>query len=280
MSSPKGEKQTASKQALTEVERESEATIEPRPDPSPSQQDQRTQSNPSSPYRGKIGLSQGAFTKVDKESVATIGANPDLMSSQQEYQTLSNPSSNHTSSLAEISAAQIQTHQQMMLMAQMIQMSQQQFMGGNQCGTNAPHGLAQLMSLHQQQQGLAQINLLESIRRANNAVNSIAPNTSMDPAQRQMMPLSGFSGNINGVFPNSNQIQNNIHAASGTSSLNAAAVNGPQTEEVMNDPGWEDQYKALQRYKLVNGHTKVPARYKENPKLGRWVMTQVSSSSM
>eukprot|EP00956_Cyclotella_meneghiniana_P013579 scaffold19713_cov47-Cyclotella_meneghiniana.AAC.9 len=56
----------------------------------------------------------------------------------------------------------------------------------------------------------------------------------------------------------------------------AAADNSPEEADDDNipEPGWEDQYKALQRYSLVNGHTKVPSRYMENPKLGRWVMTQ------
>jgi len=51
-----------------------------------------------------------------------------------------------------------------------------------------------------------------------------------------------------------------------------AAVNHqPSPQE---DPGWEDQYKALRAYRLSNGNCRVPARYKANPKLGRWVMTQ------
>lgn len=40
------------------------------------------------------------------------------------------------------------------------------------------------------------------------------------------------------------------------------------------DPNWEDRYHELLRFKSEYGHTRVPARYKTNPKLGRWVMTQ------
>mmetsp|Transcript_29571 Transcript_29571/g.62151 ORF Transcript_29571/g.62151 Transcript_29571/m.62151 type:complete len:465 (+) Transcript_29571:37-1431(+) len=40
------------------------------------------------------------------------------------------------------------------------------------------------------------------------------------------------------------------------------------------DPGWEEQFKALAAFHKENGHCKVPARYSVNPKLGRWVMTQ------
>lgn len=40
------------------------------------------------------------------------------------------------------------------------------------------------------------------------------------------------------------------------------------------DPGWEEQFKALVAFHKENGHCKVPARYSVNPKLGRWVMTQ------
>ncbi|KAL7495928.1 hypothetical protein ACHAWT_004235 [Skeletonema menzelii] len=40
------------------------------------------------------------------------------------------------------------------------------------------------------------------------------------------------------------------------------------------DPNWEERYHELQLFKSQHGHTRVPARYKPNPKLGRWVMTQ------
>jgi hypothetical protein len=40
------------------------------------------------------------------------------------------------------------------------------------------------------------------------------------------------------------------------------------------DPGWEEQFFALKAYQRETGHCKVPARFKANPKLGRWVMTQ------
>jgi len=40
------------------------------------------------------------------------------------------------------------------------------------------------------------------------------------------------------------------------------------------DQGWEQQFKALQHYQMQFGHCRVPARFKANPKLGRWVMTQ------
>lgn len=40
------------------------------------------------------------------------------------------------------------------------------------------------------------------------------------------------------------------------------------------DPGWEEQFLALKAYARDTGHCKVPARFKPNPKLGRWVMTQ------
>jgi len=37
---------------------------------------------------------------------------------------------------------------------------------------------------------------------------------------------------------------------------------------------WEEQFLALYAYKEQHGHCRVTARYKDNPKLGRWVMTQ------
>jgi len=46
------------------------------------------------------------------------------------------------------------------------------------------------------------------------------------------------------------------------------------TIETSEDPNWEERYHELQLFKSEHGHTRVPARYKSNPKLGRWVMTQ------
>jgi hypothetical protein len=47
-----------------------------------------------------------------------------------------------------------------------------------------------------------------------------------------------------------------------------------QQPHVQEDQGWDDQYRALQAYRLQFGDCNVPARYKSNAKLGRWVMTQ------
>ncbi len=55
---------------------------------------------------------------------------------------------------------------------------------------------------------------------------------------------------------------------------NPAGFNLPVVQTSQEDPGWEEQYFALKGYQRENGHCRVPARYKANPKLGRWVMTQ------
>ncbi len=44
--------------------------------------------------------------------------------------------------------------------------------------------------------------------------------------------------------------------------------------ETQEDPNWEERFSELLTFKSQHGHTRVPARYKHNPKLGRWVMTQ------
>ena len=279
MSPSTEEKQITSEQddqgAIPKAGEDSGVISEPNPNPLPGyHQDQQTPQDPNPPNKDRMGAGQRTSTEDMNGPVTNTAVFPDLLRSQQGHQTLSNPSVLPTQNLAEISTAQLQAHHQMMIMAQMFQMNQQHIIGGNQGGMNSSQVLAQLMSLQQQQQGLAQINFLQSLRA--NGANSMAPTMSVNPPQRQMMPLAGFNGNLDCVFPNATQLQNNNHAAlGGTSSSNDTTI-GPQTEEIMNDPGWEDQYKALQRYKLANGHTKVPARYKSNPKLGRWVMTQVS----
>jgi len=40
------------------------------------------------------------------------------------------------------------------------------------------------------------------------------------------------------------------------------------------DPGWEEQFNNLREYQSRVGHCSVPARFKPNPRLGHWVMTQ------
>jgi len=51
-------------------------------------------------------------------------------------------------------------------------------------------------------------------------------------------------------------------------------VTAPPKMYPQEDQGWEQQFKALQHYQMQFGHCRVPARFKANPKLGRWVMTQ------
>ena len=170
---------------------------------------------------------------------------------------------------------------------------------------NANNQLAmQLANLQQQQQanGLDQFNMLQSLAGApNGTAMAQALAAAQQPmnqlqvlgaAQQPMNPLLlGLGGNLNlglgGLVPNMNTFPNQVLAAAMTSSANAA-VNPSQDAasrilinraaqgggKLDDDPVWDEHFKALQRFRLVNGHTKVPARYKDNPKLGRWVMTQ------
>ena len=55
---------------------------------------------------------------------------------------------------------------------------------------------------------------------------------------------------------------------------NSGGFNLPVVQTSQEDPGWEEQFFALKAYQRETGHCKVPARFKSNPKLGRWVMTQ------
>ena len=54
----------------------------------------------------------------------------------------------------------------------------------------------------------------------------------------------------------------------------SSAAAAAQQAYPQEDPGWEEQFKALRTYQMQFGNCKVPARFKANPKLGRWVMTQ------
>ncbi|KAL3756810.1 hypothetical protein ACHAWU_000452 [Discostella pseudostelligera] len=46
------------------------------------------------------------------------------------------------------------------------------------------------------------------------------------------------------------------------------------SKSTQEDTGWDELYKALEHFHRQNGHAAPSARYKANPKLGRWVMTQ------
>lgn len=48
----------------------------------------------------------------------------------------------------------------------------------------------------------------------------------------------------------------------------------PVQENHREDPGWEAQFRVLSKWRMEKGHCKIPARCQENPRLGRWVMTQ------
>ena len=68
-------------------------------------------------------------------------------------------------------------------------------------------------------------------------------------------------------------MSSNAFGASSTAAA-AACEDASSQASSQEDPGWEEQYKSLRAYHMQNGHCKVPARFKSNAKLGRWVMTQ------
>jgi len=166
---------------------------------------------------------------------------------------------------------------QLMLMAQMLQPPQPQQLAGDN-----GNQLAQLMNIQQQQlNAIAQMNMFQAGAQANNV---FAMSQLGFPAAQQQLNqlLLGLGGNaqLGGLLPIvNNQVPNAVLSTATTAAPTqnalalvqnaaASALPGGTLQEVnIDDPGWEDQFKALQRYRLVNGHTKVPARYKDNPKV-------------
>lgn len=67
------------------------------------------------------------------------------------------------------------------------------------------------------------------------------------------------------------QLQASLQPAAQASIGPSSALLPSTTPE---DSGWEERYLSLKSYALRFGHTRVPARFKSDPKLGRWVMTQ------
>ena len=99
------------------------------------------------------------------------------------------------------------------------------------------------------------------------SMNSSMPsnmNTEYDYLLQQQL----LHGSTAGMQGSSIQGMNNLDIY--LSSAAAAAQQAYPQE----DPGWEEQFKSLRTYQMQFGNCKVPARFKANPKLGRWVMTQ------
>ena len=98
----------------------------------------------------------------------------------------------------------------------------------------------------------------------NSMMNSAMLNNPMMMASmmNNNMDMSSLMNNSNGMTP-----QQIMMAYAGGSNM-------PMLQPSQEDPNWEDRYSELQEFKREKGHCRVPARYKANAKLGRWVMTQ------
>jgi hypothetical protein len=220
-------------------------------------------------------IDQQPLMEVAEESpvVNNEESNPQPQSSHQMMVNSSNSNPMafmNMGGLGAMPAVQLQAQHQMMLMAQMLRMNQLPLAVGSQgnasASHNSQHGMAELVKLQQQQQQ-AQMNLLQSMSMSQGG-NPMG----MNPSQQQMnqfLLAAGIGGNMGqGFYPgNFRPLRSDVPKVASIGSTpsdsnNTAANKRSQAEDDMNDPGWEDQYKALQRYRLVNGHTKVPARYK------------------
>lgn len=108
-------------------------------------------------------------------------------------------------------------------------------------------------------------------------------------SMNMMMYNSAMMGGMNGMMNFNNNMMNPYSMALNTTNsqmlpssssktspnkLPPNTTTTPSIEITNEDPNWEERYTELQTFKREHGHTRVPARYKPNPKLGRWVMTQ------
>mmetsp|Transcript_23095 Transcript_23095/g.35678 ORF Transcript_23095/g.35678 Transcript_23095/m.35678 type:complete len:354 (+) Transcript_23095:65-1126(+) len=107
-------------------------------------------------------------------------------------------------------------------------------------------------------------------------------NMGMNPMMLNPMMNSAMMNNHMmgmGMGMNMNSMNNNFMNFEGMNPQqavlsNSGGFNLPMVQSSQEDPGWEEQFFALKAYQRETGHCKVPARFKSNPKLGRWVMTQ------
>ena len=118
--------------------------------------------------------------------------------------------------------------------------------------------------------------------QASNNMNNFRSNGFSDLSSMSMEPLpisttastsSSFpSSAASATAPSSARLSSEVQGQLASSQMQQPRGVGPTHSQ--EDPGWEEQYKALRAYHLQFGNCKVPARFKGNPKLGRWVMTQ------
>ena len=112
---------------------------------------------------------------------------------------------------------------------------------------------------------------------ANNSAAAFQLNNNMGMNPMMLNPMMvgmGMGMNMNMASMNNNFMNFEGMTPQQAVMANPAGFNLPVVQTSQEDPGWEEQYFALKAYQRENGHCKVPARYKANPKLGRWVMTQ------
>lgn len=114
-----------------------------------------------------------------------------------------------------------------------------------------------------------------------NQMNNGMGNMGMNAMMMNPMMLNNMMGMGMNMNMNMNMMNNNLMNMEGMKPQQAQAMlassggfNLPMTQPNQEDPGWEEQFLALKAYQREMGHCKVPARFKANPKLGRWVMTQ------
>ena len=134
--------------------------------------------------------------------------------------------------------------------------------------------------------GLSSSNNLNNNNNINNNMNSFRSSmTSISPGfqsefllQQQILHGGGpssiaSSNNMAGSLQSLSSGPDNLsYISSMTGGIGCGLSSGggfPQE-----DQAWEDQFKNLRAYQMQFGHCRVPARYKADQKLGRWVMTQ------
>jgi len=96
----------------------------------------------------------------------------------------------------------------------------------------------------------------------------------MNPMMNSAMINNQMMGMGMGMGLNMNAFMNFEDMTPQQAVIASGGFNLSMGQSSQEDPGWEEQFVALLTYQRETGHCKVPARFKANPKLGRWVMTQ------
>lgn len=126
-------------------------------------------------------------------------------------------------------------------------------------------------------QGACSMNNMDSLGMMNSFLQNNSQLNSINFPAKNVG--EGFGPMMNGMPQKATAgFMDSVQASLALTATNNSMINNPPPQQLQpvsqEDPGWDEKYMSLRNYCLQYGNCRVPARFKKDPKLGRWVMTQ------